>query len=165
MNRFLTGKSWCFGDFVTTDDILPGRFLELGNHEVGAHAMAGIAPGFSSRIAPGDFIVAGDNFGMGSGRENAPYAILQAGIAAVVAQSFSRLFFRTCINIGLPPVLVASTREILEGDVLEVDLEARRVHHVRTGAHLPILNLTGISLAVIESGGLLPYTRRRMGLE
>ena len=107
----LEGRAFCFGNQVTTDDILPGRYLDRRADEVAQFAMAGVDPTFAARVRPGDFVVAGANFGAGSGRESAPAALKGAGVAAVVASSFSRLFFRNCINLGLPPVLIDETAD------------------------------------------------------
>jgi 3-isopropylmalate/(R)-2-methylmalate dehydratase small subunit len=160
--RLATGRAWVFGAGVTTDDILPGRYLDRANHEVGQFAMAGIDPQFASRVTPGDYIVAGSNFGAGSGRESAPYALVHAGIAAVIAPSFSRVFFRNSINIGLPAVIVADVSSIAAGDRLTVDLQRRTVLNQRSAHVLAIANLTGISRQILEAGGIVPFTKMRL---
>jgi 3-isopropylmalate dehydratase small subunit len=157
-----TGRAWVFGAGITTDDILPGRYLDRGNAEVGAFAMAGVDPTFAARVAPGDFIVAGANFGAGSGRESAPYALAGAGIAAVIAPSFARVFFRNAINIGLAPVMVETVAAIAAGDELTLDLAARHVTNQRTQISYLIRNLTGISLEILEAGGIVAHTRTRL---
>lgn len=162
MSRVLEGRAFVFGAGVTTDDILPGRYLDRSNDEVGAFAMSGIDPAFAGAVKPGDFVVAGPNFGAGSGRESAPYALLRAGVAAVVAPSFGRLFFRNAINIGLPALIVATATRIAPGHHLAVDLEAREVHDRDDGTRHAIANLTGISRAVLEAGGIVPFTRARL---
>jgi 3-isopropylmalate dehydratase small subunit len=157
------GKAWVFGENVTTDDILPGKYLDRANHEVGALAMSGIDSEFATKVAKGDFIVAGPNFGMGSGRESAPMAIKLAGIAAVIAPSYSRLFYRNAINLGLAAVMVDDVSDIAPGDPLVLDLAQRVVKCGRTDRVLPIRNLTGTSLAILEAGGIVPYTKKRLG--
>jgi 3-isopropylmalate/(R)-2-methylmalate dehydratase small subunit len=156
----LTGTAFHFGDGVTTDDILPGRYLDRASHEVAAFAMAGVDPEFARKVKPGDFIVAGRNFGAGSGRESAPAALKGAGVAAVIAVSFSRLFFRNCVNLGLPPLIVDDTADLREGDQLTVDLERRTIHSGRTGTTRPIRNLTGISQQILQAGGIMPFVRQ-----
>lgn len=158
----LEGCAWVFGDHVTTDDIYPGRYLERPLEEAGRYAMAGVDEGFAARVRPGDFVVAGVNFGAGSSREAAVVALKQAGVAAVIAQSFGRIFFRNAINNGLPAVMVRDTSSIQTGDRLRVDLLGRRVTVVRTGEVLEILNLTGISLDILQAGGIIPYTEARL---
>jgi 3-isopropylmalate/(R)-2-methylmalate dehydratase small subunit len=158
----LEGAAWVFGDHVTTDDIYPGRYLERPLEEAGRYAMAGVDETFPCQVRPGDFVVGGLNFGAGSSREAAVLALKQAGVAAVVARSFGRIFFRNAINNGLPAVMVPDTSEIRTGDRLRLDLTSRQVTILRTGVSLPILNLTGISLEILRAGGLLPFTEARL---
>lgn len=162
MRNVYTGAAWKFGDGVTTDDILPGQYLDRKNEEAGAFAMAGIDPDFAKRVNQGDMIVAGQNFGAGSGRENAIFAIRDAGLPVVIAESFSRLFFRNAVNNGLIPVIVPSTAAIDTGHELRVDIEARAVEDLTTGERYPILNLTGISREVLEAGGIIAFTEQRL---
>jgi 3-isopropylmalate/(R)-2-methylmalate dehydratase small subunit len=163
MNTLLDGRAWTFGANVTTDDILPGQYLDRSGDELGSLAMAGIDPEFARRIGRGDFIVAGDGFGMGSGRESAPMAIKLAGIGAIIAPSYSRIFYRNAINLGLPAVLVESIDGIAQGDTLTVDLERRVVILKESGEERPISNITGIAREILEAGGIVPFTRRRLG--
>ncbi|MDO8490691.1 MAG: 3-isopropylmalate dehydratase small subunit, partial [Dehalococcoidia bacterium] len=113
----MKGRAHKFGDNVDTDSILPGRYLKLTGREAASHVMEGLAPGFAQRVQPGDIIVAGSNFGCGSGRENATEAVKYAGIGAVIALSFSRLFFRSAINIGLPVLECPDAGSIEDGDL------------------------------------------------
>lgn len=156
------GHAWLFPANVTTDDILPGAYLDRANDEVGQFAMAGIDPEFVAKVQAGDMVVAGPNFGSGSGRETAPIAIQLAGIAAVIAPSFARIFFRNSINIGLPPIIIDSIDGIHEGDRLIVDLHARTVTNKRTGELYPITNLSGTSLEILQAGGIVPFTKQRI---
>lgn len=162
MKSQFTGNVWKFGDEVTTDDILPGQYLDRKNHEVGAFALAGIDPEFSAKVTAGDVIVAGRNFGAGSGRESAVFAIQGAGVPVVVAETFARLFFRNSINNGLLPVIVDSTRGLDQGHSICIDVERRLVTNHATGEVLPIRNLTGISQSILNAGGIIPYTRNRL---
>ena len=156
------GRAWVFGDNVTTDDILPGRYLQCANHEVGQYVMAGVDPALAGKMSAGDILVGGRHFGAGSGRESAPYAIANAGFAAVVAPSFARVFFRNAINIGLPTILVDTVEGISTGDALLVDMPARSVTNRATGVSYLIRNLTGISLEILRAGGIVPYTKARI---
>ncbi len=157
----LRGAAWVFPGTLTTDDILPGRYLDHGSDEVGRYALAGIAPDFAAQVAPGDLVVGGPELGSGSGRESAPYALLKAGVAALIAPSFGRVFLRNCVNIGLPPIVVDTIEGIETGDVLTVDLDARAVSNPRTGLVYLIRNLGGISLDILRAGGIVAYTRTR----
>lgn len=162
MEAVYTGRVWRFGSNVTTDDILPGQYLDRKNDEVGQFAMAGIDPDFARRVQPGDIVVAGENFGAGSGRETAVFALQQVGVRVVVAESFARIFFRNAINNGLIPVIVDSTAGIEAGHQLQVDIAARVVVNMTTGETQPIRNLTGISRDILDAGGIIPFTERRL---
>lgn len=162
----LSGRAHVFGDHVSTDEILPGRYLDRPYSELGQFAMAGIDETFASRVQPGDIIVAGNNFGCGSSREAAVMTLKHAGIAAVVAPSFARIFFRNAVNNGLLPVVVSSVDGINSGQTVEIDLVSRRVRVLGGDRdnviELPILNLQGISREILEAGGIIEYARRRM---
>src|SRR3990172_5966835 len=120
----MKGKAWKFGDDISTDLIAPGRLFHLRSNlpEFTKHVLEDARPGFFDMIAPGDFVVAGKNFGQGSSREHAPTIIKMAGIGAVLAKSFARIFYRNAINIGLPAI-ICDTDRIEEGDELELDLD------------------------------------------
>ena len=117
------GKAWVFGDDVDTDVIIPGKYLRTKDARLWAeHAMEGLDPQFASQVEKGDVIVAGRNFGCGSSREQAPRALLGAGVAVVVARSFARIFYRNAINVGL--ALIEADVSCQRGDTVEVDLAA-----------------------------------------
>lgn len=162
MKQVYEGQAWVFGDHVNTDQILPGTYLDRPMEEVGAYAMAGLDDAFPRRVRPGDFVVAGLNFGCGSSREAAVMALKQAGIAAVIARSFGRIFFRNAINNGFPAVIVPDTSGIAPGDRLRLDIGAGTLTNLRTGETLRLQNLTGTSLQILEAGGLVPFTLRRL---
>ncbi|RKY77847.1 3-isopropylmalate dehydratase small subunit, partial [candidate division KSB1 bacterium] len=124
--KSLQGKVWQFGDDINTDLIVPARYLNTSDpQELATHCMEDVDPEFTKKIARGDVIVAGKNFGCGSSREHAPLAIKSAGIACVIAKSFARIFFRNAINIGLP-ILESqdAIEEIVTGNVVKIDLAA-----------------------------------------
>jgi len=156
------GRAWIFGDHVSTDQILPGAYLDRPMEEVGAYAMAGLDPSFAMRVRPGDLVVAGLNFGCGSSREAAVMALKQVGVAAVVARSFGRIFFRNAINNGFPAAIVPETSGIRQEDRLRLDIAARTLTNLRTGEALPLRSLTGTSLEILKAGGIVPYTLRRL---
>ena len=118
----MKGKVWTFRDCIDTDVIIAGRYLRTFNPEdLAAHVMEAEDPEFSSKVGKGDIIVGGWNFGCGSSREQAPVAIKTAGVSAVIAKSFARIFYRNAINIGLP--VITADIEVDEGDILEVNIE------------------------------------------
>lgn len=162
MRRIYEGTAWVFRDHVSTDLILPGAYLDRPMEEVGAYAMAGLDPSFPRRIRPGDFVVAGLNFGCGSSREAAVVALKQAGAAAVIARSFGRIFFRNAINNGLLAAIVPDTSAIRQGDRLRLDIGNGTLMILRTGEALRLQSLSGTSLEILEAGGIVPFTLRRL---
>jgi len=162
----LKGKAFKFGDNISTDDITPGRLFHLRSNlpELAKHILEDVDPSFTSRVKPGDFIVAGINFGLGSSREHAAVVIKIAGVAAILAKSVARIFFRNAINVGLP-VLICDTDKIGDGDKLEVDLKASTVRNLTNGAQLPVGNFPDVMLRILEEGGLIPYIKKHGGFE
>lgn len=157
----LRGKAFKFGDDISTDLIVPGRLAHLRSNlpELARHVLEDADPGFAGKVRPGDFIVAGKNFGLGSSREHAPLVIKMAGVSAVLARSAARIFFRNAINQGLP-VLICDTEKISEGDELEVDMAAGLVKDLTNGEVLELGKIPRVMLAILEEGGLIPYVQR-----
>jgi len=158
MNKLISGRAWVYPGQVTTDDILPGRYLDRHGAELGQFAMTGIDPEFAAKVVPGDIVVAGDNFGSGSGRESAPAALRHAGVGAVVCTSAARVFYRNGVNLGLPVVEVDSIEGIAPGDQVVVDIAARTVRASGKDVVLPVRNLSGIALEILAAGGIVAYT-------
>ncbi len=157
------GRVHKLGDDVNTDLILPGRYLKLPETEAYVHVLEAIRPGFVEEVQPGDILVAGRNFGGGSSRESAVTVLKLAGIGAVVAKSFARIFFRNAINLGLPVVEADLVDAVDEGDTLEIDMGSGSVFHERTGRSYRVAPLPAQLLELLEAGGLVPYLERRFG--
>jgi len=157
----LKGRAFKFGDDISTDLIIPGRLAHLRSNlpELAKHVLEDAAPGFASRVRPGDFVVAGRNFGLGSSREHAPVAIKMAGVSAVLAQSAARIFFRNAINVGLP-VLICDTSKIADGDELEIDLAVTTVRDLSNGTQLSSGRIPEVMLRILEEGGLVEYIKK-----
>jgi len=157
----LTGRAFKFSDNISTDHISPGRLAHLRSNlpELAKHVMEDADPTFASRVTPGDFIVAGSNFGLGSSREHAPLVIKMAGVSAILAKSVARIFFRNAINLGLP-VLVCDTDKINDGDKLEVDLVAGTVNDITNGNRLTFSRIPEVMLHILGEGGLIPYIQK-----
>ncbi|MHB1389923.1 MAG: 3-isopropylmalate dehydratase small subunit [Thermoleophilia bacterium] len=157
----LKGKAWIFGDSVSTDHIAPGRFFHLRTNlpELAKHVLEDANIDFASQMQPGDFVVAGRNFGLGSSREHAPRIIKIAGVNAVLAQSFARIFFRNSINVGLP-VLQIDTSGIQHGDELEVDLEAGTVRNTTRDETLSFAPLPPVMVKILGDGGLVDHFKK-----
>jgi 3-isopropylmalate/(R)-2-methylmalate dehydratase small subunit len=160
----MRGKAHVFGDDVNTDEIIPARYLNsIDPAFLAKHCMEAADPEFVRKSRPGDFIVAGENFGCGSSREHAPIAIKAAGVACVVARSFARIFFRNAINIGLPIVTCPeAVADIQEGNEIEVDLAAGRLKNLATGRTFAFPPFTKEIQAIIEAGGLMAFVKGRV---
>ncbi len=157
----LRGRVFKFGDSISTDHIIPGRFAHLRSNlpELAKHVLEDADTTFASRVKPGDFIVAGNNFGLGSSREHAPLVIKMAGVSAILAKSVARIFFRNAINLGLP-VLICDTVLISDGDELEIDLAAGTVRDVTNGNQLTFGKIPEVMLHILDEGGLIPYIQK-----
>jgi 3-isopropylmalate/(R)-2-methylmalate dehydratase small subunit len=155
-------RAWVFGDHVSTDDIIAGKYLVKCNpKELAAHVMENVDPGFSGRVRPGDIIVAGLNFGCGSSREHAPLALKAAGISAVVAESFARIFYRNSINLGLPVLTGRVKGEFQSGDEVELDLDSFKLRNLRSGKVVSLDPLPPFILDILKAGGLVEYMKKR----
>jgi 3-isopropylmalate/(R)-2-methylmalate dehydratase small subunit len=160
----LRGKAHIFGNDVNTDYIISGKykFKTLDMNELAKHVMEDLDPDFYQKINPGDFIVAGSNFGCGSSREQAPLAVKYANISAVLAQSFARLFYRNAINTGLPAV-ECDTANIATGDELEVDLTKGEITNRTKGIIIPVKPLPPVMIKILNDGGLAAHFRKYGG--
>jgi len=154
----LKGKAIKLGDNISTDDIIPGRFAHLRSNlpELAKHVLEDAAPGFASRVKPGDFLVAGKNLGLGSSREHAPVVIKMSGVGAILAKSAARIFFRNAVNQGLP-VLLCDTDKIGDGDELGINLTGGTIANLTSGITLSCSKMTPIMSAILKEGGLIPY--------
>lgn len=150
-------RCWLFGDNIDTDQIIPSQYLVFPLKDMLAHAMEPQSEVFAKEVQKGDFIVAGGNFGCGSSREQAPLVLKTLGLRAIIAKSFSRIFFRNSINIGLPLIEIPDIHEISDGDLLSVDLEKGDLLNAKTGKKYSFLPPTGLVKEIFDSGGLLPY--------
>ena len=164
MNPFTTLTSRAVAlpvDNIDTDQIYPGRFLDLVEPQaIGKHAMEGADPEFIRNFKSGDIIVAAANFGCGSSREHAVITLLAAGVGAIVAESYGRIFYRNAINIGLPLLEVGdAVKRISAGDVLSVDLESGEIVNSTTGETIQATPLPGFIQDIAAAGGLINYVK------
>ncbi|HEY7166117.1 MAG TPA: 3-isopropylmalate dehydratase [Candidatus Binatia bacterium] len=152
MKNILKGKVWKFGDCIDSGNI--------------KGVMAGLDPEFHNKVRPGDIVVAGINFGMGSSSEDAPRSLRDAGIAAIVAESISNIYLRTLINLGLPAVECPGIGAIVEqGDEIELDLGSGKARNLRTQASREFAPFSDHAIAILEAGGLIPHLRSSMKAE
>jgi 3-isopropylmalate/(R)-2-methylmalate dehydratase small subunit len=164
MSSLLKGRVHRYGDNVNTDEIIPARYLNSTSvAELAAHCMEDIDVEFVKQVKPGDLIVGGENFGCGSSREHAPIAIKGAGVSAVIAAGFARIFFRNAINIGLP-VLVApeAAAAAQKGDELEVDLTTGAIRNVTRGKSYQAAPFPPFLQELIAAGGLMAHVQKRL---
>ncbi|MDR1604164.1 MAG: 3-isopropylmalate dehydratase small subunit [Gracilibacteraceae bacterium] len=161
------GKVWKFGDNIDTDAIIPARYLnETGAAHLAAHCMEDADPDFARRVQPGDIIVGGRNFGCGSSREHAPAAIKAAGLTAVIAESYARIFFRNALNIGLPIYECAeAARDVAAGDEVEVDPVSGLIRDKTKGTEYQARPLPPFMRELIAAGGLIAHIHARGGKE
>lgn len=158
----IKGKVHKFGDDINTDDIIAAKYLvSTDAKELGKHCLESIAPDFVSKVAQGDIIVAGKNFGCGSSREHAPLAIKGCGIQAVIARSFAAIFFRNAINIGLPFLQLNDIEEIKESDVLQIDLSQGTIMNITQNRVYKTSPFPQFLQSLISCGGLMNWMKGR----
>jgi len=161
------GKAYKYGENVDTDVIIPARYLNTYDpEELARHAMEDLDPDFVKTVSPGDVIVAGSNFGSGSSREHAPLALKTAGVAAVIAPSFARIFYRNSFNIGFPILECAEAAEAIEaGDEIRIDFISGIITNETKDETYKAEPLPEFMRGLIESGGLVEYVRAKTGKE
>lgn len=157
----LKGKAFKFGDNISTDLIIPGRYAQLRSNlpELAKHTMEDADPTFVAKVKAGDFIVAGNNFGLGSSREHAPLVIKMCGVNAILAKSVARIFFRNAINQGVP-VLICDTDSIDDGDEIEVNLTHGMITNLASNLKLSFSKIPQVMLDILGEGGLIPYINK-----
>lgn len=159
----LRGKAWKFGNDVDTDLIIPARYLNTSDPaELAGHCMEDADPTFSSKVKPGDLIVAGKNFGCGSSREHAPIALKAAGVSCVIAKTFARIFYRNAFNIGLPIFEAPEAAdEISEGNEIRIDAGTGTITNLTTGKTYQATPVPPFMQQIIAAGGLINYVAER----
>ena len=158
----MEGKAWKFGNDIDTDIIIPGRYLIYTDEErLAQHCMEGLDPDFNEKCSKGDFIVAGTNFGCGSSREHAPIALKGAGVSAVIAESFARIFYRNATNVGVPLLEAPGITDLVnDGDTISVDME-NGIITSENGESIEFKKLPPFMLEILEQGGLIEYLKNK----
>ena len=164
MKTKITGRVWVYGDDVNTDVIFPGKYTYsiTDPTEMARHALEDLDPTFADAVQTGDIIVAGSNWGCGSSREQAVICLKEAGVAAIVARSFARIYFRNCINHALPIVTCDAVDSVETGDEITIDFEAGTVTTPEATYTFPPLSPE--VMEILDDGGLIPHARRQLGL-
>ena len=154
-------RAWHLGTDIDTDQLAPGTYMKLTLPEIATHCLEGLRPEFAGQVRPGDVIVAGANFGIGSSREQAAGALVQLGLRAVIAPSYSGLYFRNAFNLGLLLLTCPEAEQIQEGEAITLDLPGQAVVRA-SGQRLAVDPIPGFLLDMVEAGGLLPQLKRRL---
>lgn len=154
----IDGKVWTFGKDIDTDLIIAARYLNTSvPEELAKHVMEDADPEFVNNMRAGDVIVAGENFGCGSSREHAPIALKAAGVAAVIAPTFARIFYRNAFNMGLPIFELKESAEISEGDEISVDMNAGTITNKTTNKSYDFIPIPEFMQELIDAGGLMNF--------
>ena len=162
MNEII-GKVWNFGANIDTDIIIAARYLNSSDPEhLAKYIMEDADPDFSNKIQRGDIIVAGENFGCGSSREHAPIALKAAGISAVIAPSFARIFYRNSFNMGLPIFELPQSLEIKEGEKIKIDLDNGKIKNLTTNKEYKFIAIPDFMQELISTGGLINYAKKEI---
>ncbi len=164
MDNIRQGRAWVYGDNIDTDVIIPARYLTHADPvELGKHCMEDIDTSFAAKVQPGDIVVGGANFGCGSSREHAPLAFMGAGVGAIVAASYARIFFRNSLNVGLPilecPEIVG---KVNKGDIIKVDLASGQIVNETSGQTFQAQPFPEFLSDLVQAGGLVEYAKRRL---
>jgi len=156
-------RVWTLGADIDTDALAPGAYMKLGIEAIAPHCLEAVRPGFAAAVRPGDVIAAGPNFGIGSSREQAAAALVQLGIKAVIAASFSGLFFRNAFNLGLLLLTTEAATQLQEGEIVELDLASLTLTR-DSGARLVCAPIPEFLLDMVAAGGLMNQLRKKQGL-
>ena len=159
----MQGKVWKFGDNIDTDLIIAARYLNTSDaKELANHVMEDADPEFVAKMSVGDIIVAGENFGCGSSREHAPIALKAAGISAIIAPTFARIFYRNAFNMGLPIFELTEAHEIDEGDVVKVDMDAGEVINITQSKIYKFTPIPEFMQELVDAGGLISFAKNEI---
>lgn len=159
----IEGKVWNFGKDIDTDLIIAARYLNTSvPEELAKHVMEDADPEFVNKMKAGDIIVAGENFGCGSSREHAPIALKAAGIAAIIAPTFARIFYRNSFNMGLPIFELPESAEILEGQSVKVDMDAGTITNLTTKKTYKFTPIPPFMQELIAAGGLMNFAKKEV---
>jgi 3-isopropylmalate/(R)-2-methylmalate dehydratase small subunit len=162
MTGTATGRAWVFGDEINTDLMAPGLYMKASNEVMAQHCLEAVDATFAKAVKPGDVVVAGHNFGVGSAREQAALNFATLKVGAILAESFARIFYRNALNFGVPCLFFPATREIAAGDELIVDAVAGTVENRTSGKRYTVAPIPAHLMDMIHAGGLMPYLKRKL---
>ena len=157
------GHAWLLLDDINTDQLAPGRYMKAAIDVMAAHCLENVMPEFSATVEPGDIVIAGRNFGIGSSREQAVQTLQYLGISLVLALSFGSIFYRNAINLGLPAMTIVSSGELQNRERVEYDLASGRVYRPGAGCILQCQSLPHHLSSILRDGGLIAHLKKRLG--
>lgn len=158
----VTGKAWRFGDEINSDLLAPGLYMKSSNEIMAQHCLESVDPTFAASVQPGDVIVAGHNFGVGSAREQAALSLQILQVGAVLAESFARIFYRNALNFGVPCLFFPQYAEIKAGEQLRVDAVAGKIENLTTGKTYTVDPIPAHLMQMITDGGLIPHLKKKL---
>lgn len=161
----MNGRVFLFGDDIDTDQLAPGKYMRGGIAELAAHCLEGVRPEFAKTVQPGDLVVAGRNFGMGSSREQAAEALKHLGVSGVVALSFAGIFYRNAINLGLPVLVAPDISQIADGDRVELDMDGGRLKLIDRKEEIALEPLADNLKILLKDGGLVSHLKKKFAAE
>lgn len=161
----MSGRVFLFGDDIDTDQLAPGAYMKGGIEALASHCLETARPDFAATVQPGDIVVAGRNFGMGSSREQAAEALKHLGVAGVVARSFAGIFYRNAINLGLPVLVGADLETVADGDRGALDLDKSELRIVDRDLSVRLEPLPDKLRRMLRDGGLVPHLKKRFAAE
>lgn len=157
----MSARAFVYGDRIDTDVLAPGWAMKLDRDGLASHCLAAIDPDFASTVTPGDVVIGGHDFGIGSSREQAAISLKHLGVAAVMAKSFARIFYRNAINIGLPAIVLPEDTVFNTGDAVSFDLASGQVRNLSHDTHYTVAPMPDHLRTMIEAGGLMPTLEQR----
>ncbi len=157
----ITGKVWVFGDEINTDVMAPGIYFKESMEVMVQHCLEAVDPLFAANVKPGDIVVGGNNFGVGSAREQAAMAFAHLGVGAILAVSFSRIFYRNAINFGLPLLVFPQAHDVVAGALLELNPVTGVIRNATTGQTYIVEGIPAHLMAMINAGGLMPWLHKK----
>ncbi len=160
----MSGRAWKLGDNLDTDVLAPGKYMKFAIEEIATHCLESVVPEFSATVKPGDVVVGGRNFGVGSSREQAPQALKLLGVSAVIAESYAGLFYRNALNLGLAVVVSQDTARIADGDRVSVDPERGviTVENAQGCQQLACEPVPAFLMEMVRAGGLVPHLEKKL---
>jgi len=159
--ELLRGNAWVFGDEINTDTMAPGSYFKEPLEVMAQHCLEAVDPEFAGNVQRGDILVAGKNFGVGSAREQAPMSLVHLGVGAILAESFSRIFYRNAINFGLPLLIFPQAKEVEAGQLLEVNVVEGVIMNSSAGQTYKVEGIPPHLMEMINIGGLMPWLKQK----